>query len=229
MAGRRTIIAVIGVLVVVTIVALLASRPGDARLTVAPVFDVTSASEATPAPGEPGSTVARVVYRDGGLLRYVFALHNGGPEALTVTEVVAPPPSAEVLLRPVAMGLARAGIVLPYSVGVSSGDLLNADASMPDSGPFHAFTLAPGEERAVYVWARMGDCEFYQPGSAQTFEAVTVRYSVRGDARETSLTLPMSIRVEVPLDVRCPRQWPDAGSHGPAVQVPPPVPVAPTP
>ena len=170
--------------------------------------------------------MARVVYRDGGMIRYVFALHNDGQEPLTVTEVVAPPPQAEVLLRPVAMGLARAGIVLPYAVGVSLGDILDADDNMPATEPFHAFTLEPGVDRAVYVWARMGDCEFYTSGSAQTFEGVTVRYTVRRDAREIGLTLPMSIRVEVPLDFQCPRQRPGPGSNRPPARVPLPTPAA---
>jgi len=206
----------------------LATRSGEALLSLAPLFDVGPATIASPPPGEvlDQAHTATVIYRDGAVVRYVFALHNEGPDPLVVTEVVAPPPSSVTLLRPVAMGLAQAGKVLPYSVGTSPGETLNADENLPDIEPFHAFTLAPGEDRAVYVWARMGNCEYNSPGSSETLDVLKIHYTVRGDLREAELRLPMGIRVTVPVDLQCPRTRPIAGLGPSPAGTPLPVPAA---
>ena len=225
-AAGAAIVAASGV-----VAGVLAARPGEAHLTLASFFDVGPVTRPSPSPGqylgEQDAHEVDITYSDGGMLRYVFALHNDGPEPLTVTEVVAPPPSFETLLRPVAMGLAAPGLVIDPAVGSSSGDVLNADDNLPAMEPFHSFLLGPGEDRAVYVWARMGNCEFNQPGSAETLWGVQVRYTVRGDARETRLTLPLGIRVNVPLDVRCPRRSPfQQGTQPPGLAPRPATPAA---
>src|SRR5437899_6467831 len=127
---------------------------------------------------------------------------------MTVIGIVPPPPSSVTLLRPVAMGLAQVGAMLPAGYGVAPTDQLNSDYNLPAVEPFHEFALAPGEDRAIYVWMRMGNCEYNQAGSAETLLGVTVRYKVGGDARQAELRLPMGIRVDVPLDVTCPRTRP---------------------
>jgi len=217
---RSLIVGATAVLVAAAVaVVVLASRRGDARLSLVPFFDVGPATLASPAPGVVDDEhVAVIPYRDGGVVRYVFALHNDGPEAVVVTEVVAPPPESETLLRPVAMGLAATGRIVGPGIGTSAGDVLNADANEPDVEPFHAFSLAPGDERAVYVWARMGNCEFNAPGSAETLVGVRVRYTVHGESRETRLSLPLGVRITVPIDVQCPRRL-----AAPRAAQPPPV------
>jgi hypothetical protein len=228
-ARRRALIGVgVAVFVIVGVaLGVLASRPGEAHLSLT-YFEVEPATWASPSPGTSLSgsdEIAAVTYVDGATVRYAFALHDDGPAPVTVTELVAPAPDFLTLLRPVAMGLAAEKRGISYGYGVSPGPALNADFNEPDVEPFHSFTLQPGADRVIYVYARMGDCEWYMPGSAETLEALTVRYTVGGDARQTQLALPEPIQVSVPLDVRCPRTRPRPAPRS-GVNVAPATPLA---
>ena len=185
MTRRSLIVGATAVLVAAAVaVVVLASRGGDARLSLVPFFDVGPATLASPAPGVVDDEhVAVIPYRDGGVVRYVFALHNDGPEAAVVTEVVAPPPESETLLRPVAMGLAATGRIIGPGIGTSAGDVLNDCGSLllirsePDLHGVDVIGHAP-------LWVLRSD----QPGRgyAQDFHRVTLR--VREGLRHPSVT-----------------------------------------
>jgi hypothetical protein len=121
-------------------------------------------------------------YADGQHLTSAYALHNAGSVGITITGFDFPTATDQSLLA---------------LIDVRVGAQLTAFRE--------SFTLDAGETRTVVVRQRMHACEYFAPGSSNSWESLSVRYRVLGLNRHADVPTPMRLGVELSKDVKCPR------------------------
>jgi hypothetical protein len=190
----RLVVAVVVVLVVGVLVGARAWVRGQDYLEPGTAGQVPAGARVQqaefPEPDEP-EEVAIVRYRDGARVRYGLSVRNHGPFAIKITEVsdLEAPDETVFLFRPIA-------------VRMGEDNQSGTGARLP----FRPFTLEPGHERYLEVIGQLGDCEYWEPGSAEIIDSEGVRFEVLGQSLEDRVALGTSIEFRAARAGRCPRE-----------------------
>lgn len=194
MRRRWVIIAVPVVLVAAVLVGGRAWVRGQDYLEAGGLSRLPQGARVTNAQAVPPSdpdSVAVVPYRDGAQVVYGLSLRNDGPLSVKVTEVARgeAPGDSSSLFRP---------------TGTLMSERENLQAR--PRAPFRPFTLEPGHERYVEIVGMLGDCEYYEPGSAEVIDRQRVRFEVLGQSLIADVRLPARIEWRYGDGARCPRE-----------------------